>query len=340
MMAWPYTTTTTYVANNTPAIKAADLNNIQSAIANLQSGAAPIIYQANGASSSPLLKFGDSAGNQRWLIDHNGFPTGGRFSVFREEWLYNYNASGVGTNYNATFPVTGNNLCQWWATTHAAGNVTVAGPALNQNYSGGYLSITGETASSSSAFIRTAGLNSSGVGGTFVFSDNTVLLAEFEASTPATPANNYLQFGFLTNITSPTSAATAGVFMGARLGTDTNWQAYLADGSSSTNNATSTGVAISTFSGYPGVAFRVEYHGKNTALGVAAYGGVAANTAKAIYYVNGVQTNVLSASTLTTPASAYALFGVYCTATATAVGLLVGPVVIAWNRGIINPPAL
>lgn len=56
-MAWPLTPLTTYVASSTPAIKASDLNSIQSAINSLYSGALSIksLYvDGVGAAASPI----------------------------------------------------------------------------------------------------------------------------------------------------------------------------------------------------------------------------------------------------------------------------------------------
>jgi hypothetical protein len=38
-------------------------------------------------SNVPQLRFLDAAGNGRYVIDHNGFPTGGRNTEFNENWL-------------------------------------------------------------------------------------------------------------------------------------------------------------------------------------------------------------------------------------------------------------
>lgn len=40
------------------------------------------------ASDVPQYVYQDAAGNNRMVFDHNGYPTGGRISQFREEWPY------------------------------------------------------------------------------------------------------------------------------------------------------------------------------------------------------------------------------------------------------------
>lgn len=76
------------------------------------------------SSALPQIRLLDAAGNGKWLFDRNGYPTGGRVSLFREEWCAN--------------PGSGASL--WSNAGGAGGSALCANP--NANYGARYLQLT------------------------------------------------------------------------------------------------------------------------------------------------------------------------------------------------------
>jgi hypothetical protein len=71
----------------------------------------------------PLASWLNGAGNGRWLVDHNGFPMGGRISEVSEEWDFSAGALGAGA-------IAGTR----WTTALAAGSaVSLQSPTANYN---------------------------------------------------------------------------------------------------------------------------------------------------------------------------------------------------------------
>jgi hypothetical protein len=70
------------------------------------------LWAAPSTGLTPQVQFKDAAGNVRWVIDHNGYPTGSGMSQFREEWFANpgannslwSNSGGAGGSILSTNP--------------------------------------------------------------------------------------------------------------------------------------------------------------------------------------------------------------------------------------------
>jgi hypothetical protein len=89
---WPLTPLTTYSPGSTPAIKGTDLNAFQAGTNGIVAGTFTLGSVTVGGGpggatvtlpgpDSPRMLALDAVGNNRWLIDHNGFAMG-RISRF------------------------------------------------------------------------------------------------------------------------------------------------------------------------------------------------------------------------------------------------------------------
>jgi hypothetical protein len=95
------------------------------------------------ASDLPQYVYQDAAGNTRFVVDHNGYPMGGRISQFREEWAYSTQpGAGTGIAWSGT-P---------WTTDIATGG-SIANTVPSASYNARYLTLTPPTTLSFSSVI-------------------------------------------------------------------------------------------------------------------------------------------------------------------------------------------
>lgn len=260
-------------------------------------------------SDTPLLVVAETVGqNARSLVDHNGFPMG-RYNGFSECWLL---AIGLGASAGPT--VFGFSP-SWSMQTGANASITQLAAAAGYPTPG--VTMTPGTANTN--FAVTASSVSM-----FYPDTNLSLVMEWEFVPNTSLANITWQLGFNATLSgSPAGSGPAIQFSSAAGG---NWQMATAAGGGLT--LATPGSPIAPVVGTR-QRFRIEYHGSATPIGIAATDGLAINTAKARFFINGVR---YGSTSTTLPNGLFNVcFSGWCTGAATGSGTI-GPVRCAWNR--------
>jgi hypothetical protein len=259
-MAWPLTPLTTYIANSVPAIKAADLNGIQSAINQLYTGQNTIAKLAidgmgnNGSILNnddaqlfitksaegiykPLIIAAVSTGSTRFVVDHNGYISDQNIVKYSTDFI------------------------QQTGLLNADGYVPGADPLFFKLYGGaGTGSVLGFTANyNSSALELKPGTVNGDYSSAFVFNfckpkNATLAVLEWDMYLSHVGTNSVDICCGLFDATDPTATVSRAFFR--KQSTDTNWQVY--SGSSGGVTTSDTGVAPTV--GVP-QKFRIELLG-------------------------------------------------------------------------------
>lgn len=258
-------------------------------------------------STTPLALFANSAGNTRYMIDHNGFPDG-RISTFKEDWNIVQGSSSTSANPLSNYPM-------WMTTISGAGASFAGAGTMSSVYGGHVVDIRhGSTTNGAKVFVAT----------TNKMMDPTCTFAswvlEFDAAFDAVGANSVTAYLGLSSAQDPT-AATSGFMWFTKRSTDTNWQAQCGTTTPGGTVTTSdTGVAA-TASGSGLQRFRLEYHGSTTPFGAATV----------LFSVN--DSSPISITSNVPTAQMNIAFGTTLTATAgTSLDFFLGSVNFVWNR--------
>lgn len=257
------------------------------------------------SSTLPQLRFVDSAGNGRFLIDHNGLPTGGRVSVVSEPWLLAPGASGSA-----------------WS--------TVLGTAA---------ALTGQSPSASynARFIQVTPSSTSGVSNYGLATTSALILA----NTAGMSLSAEWEFGL--NAAGAGTTSNTSWFMGFDSGTDplgadsncvgfykkfnsANLQILTGNGSSPIFWTTTTPPTAGAF---PTDRYRIEIQGSGSPY--AAY--------QARFYVNETLIQTVTSASLPAAAALRFMFGSANEGGAPSGSPLgfMGPPIIAWNRYTSGP---
>jgi hypothetical protein len=339
-MAWPITPLTSYVPGTPPAIKSSDLDDFQQAInwAYLGwytfralkmdgaggvdvSGAPPTdgtldMISPSAGELNPRLVTRDANGNARFIIDHNGLPTGAQRSELRQDW-FGLVSCGPGV---ASF----NMNAEWVAVTSANAQIVSTPGAADPGH----------------AIAANGLLINPGTGaGNFAEIGNPICLIRavpgfvmvlewiFKVRGQADNVSWYAGWNDANAGVDPTD--TTGNPVLARVikrSADTNWQLQIA--SAGAASYFDSGVAPGATSTPPYQRFRLEYHGSSTPFGAAALEGTLAGKDKVRLFINGnrLVTQVINAiGTLAFTA------GAYCSGVA-ATSAILGSVLWTFNR--------
>ncbi len=276
-------------------------------------GSAAVIHQVSG-NNAPQLVVMDFAGNPHGAFDHNGY-TLGRRSELRAEWLAPVNEGASTTSNPLTYERT------WSSVTTANASIIQQDPS-DSTYQAMALEITPGTANGNYAVINTYRYG-------WFPSTKMVLVMEYELYINGT---NVSWFHGLSSTQDPVAVNQNIVRFEKKTGADTTWWAVTCNTATGTLNrvdCATLGPGVATPSASVYQRFRIEYHGVDTAYGVAAVEGVGANTAKARFFIDEVRVATIGASM---PTGVMApMFGAKCTGASSSVGR-VGPVLVSWNR--------
>jgi hypothetical protein len=257
----------------------------------------------------PQWRFTDAAGNNRFLIDHVGFPAG-RLAQFREDWQTTM------SNYTTTQAVISENR-KWQYFAVGAAQVGSNNPDAINPVAHLDIAITTPPAPTAIGYLSTSKplLNT-------VFTNQSVVL-ETEVGGSFLPGSTFY-FGFSAgqNPTTDTSYI--------RLRTSSSsWVAETAAG----GTPSSTSLA----KGLPGIwtadsRIRIEIHGSSSPYAVAS-----SNTVR--FYVGDVMLQQITGTSIPT-IPLYLGFGVSSTTYGSPIPtIIVSPITVFWNRWA-NPPGL
>lgn len=244
-MTWPLSRKRTYIDGITQ-VPAADMNDIQD-FSVLTETILGFPAAAPSTTSDIAQVVGkDAAGHVRGvLMDHNGLFTMGHANHFREEWRFVPNLVSSGAMANSI----------WQGVLSASCQISAS---LQNVYPAPMLSIFTDTTTSHKCFAATNGMQMPG-GCAFAS-----YVLEFDAAMSAIGANGNTYWAGLCGTTDP-SVSTANGFAWFRKGSgNTNWQAEVGNGASTTTF--DTGV-IPTLSSSRLQRFRIEYHGSTSPYG-------------------------------------------------------------------------
>jgi hypothetical protein len=326
-MAWPFTPTTTYLASSTPAIKASDLNNFQSAINTVYNTIFPT--QAAPSVYTPQLLLKDTGGNVRGIVDHNGLFTNGNVAVFEECWVNGgvplLSTPGAHIPISSAYP-------RWYCYLDAAANGGLTDYFGGANYPlNAAQIITNGTAPGSTALYSNcsvsiptftglssvqewdAGLNPNATGGSGSGNIAYMGLDGTGGSSNLGNSTSYIRF----------EGSYAGNWICAALG---------ASGGRQTVN---TGISVPTQND-PITRFRLEYHGSTSPI------GILNGAATALFFINGSLVGTLtSAGTPKLPTGNQSLaFGVNEPSSSSECVLSLGVVRASWNRFLAPTPVV
>jgi hypothetical protein len=154
------------------------------------------------------------------------------------------------------------------------------------------------------------------------------MVLEFEVSLSVVGGNNTTWgFGWNSDV-DPTNQDTESIRI-TKQSADTNWQFYTATGGGHTIIDTGITPVVDTFD-----RIKLEFHGKNTAVGVASVEGVGINTFKTRCFIN--EKHVATIGTNSPIAQTNLTFAGYCTGVSTCVASI-GPLLVTWNRYLSLP---
>lgn len=252
---------------------------------------------------TPQARFYDTAGNLRWLVDHNGFPMGRRSEV-REEWIHN-----IGTVAATATPIV---PMQRWSTTFtgAGGALTLTAPSSSYPANAPTIITTGGACG---IFLYTAA--------PLIHTGNTFLstVVEWEAGSPTNVSSGThsetIWMGLTDNPAAPASSNNYCWF--SCTNGQVNWQCANANGGAVTTVDSTVSESVFTS---PGQRMRIELHGS-----ASPYAG------KARFFINEalVQT---SATNLPASAALSFMVGSSGAASSVPVTLRIGPVLATWPR--------
>lgn len=207
-------------------------------------------------STLPQWRFHDAALNARFLVDHNGFPTG-RLNLMREEWLFVQASTSTPANPLSSYPL--------WKTTISGTSAAFGGAgAFGVSLYGG----------------RTANLqplNAATGAKSFIATTNQLIdpsktrvtwSLEWDAAPDAVGANGTTIYIGMSSAQDP-SAAASGFAWFKKASTDTNWQCQCGQGApgGTVTNTDSGVVPVPESSGNGLQRFKIELHGSATVYG-------------------------------------------------------------------------
>lgn len=320
-MAWPNTPFRTMIDGTTfwdAALAAA----LQSAINNItnrqQSLAGLLIDNAGGtalsarAADEPLALVKDSGGNRRFLVDHNGLPTGAGISQFHEEWAWTTDPAGPPQTH-AIWTST-----RWFYDLATAGAINMQTPSAS--YDARFLKLTPTTAFSATA-----------LWGPQLFlcnnaNQSVVLETEVGLNTAGAGITGGVDFsiGFQDGTDDPFTCQNS-VYL-RKLNNSANWGLIsIKAGSLASSTVTSTPPTAGTF---PTDRIRIEIQGSSSPYG--AY--------QARFFVNEVLLGTIVAANMP---GAFSMCPVVSFNTASAPTgsplAYIGPLTVTWNRFLTGP---
>lgn len=271
------------------------------------------VYQWTSA-FTPQAQWKDSAGNVRYLIDHNGYPAGRR-TEFREGWFggaFNYATAGI---------VPGLPLWQVYAANAPTGFST--GPIFGGiSYPSSMAQIDPAQANAGKLAIST--------GAGLVLQTYSAFIMEWEAALNTVGANNqtfFVGIGAEATGSDPMVATSALAFR--KTSAQTNWQAYTGSGTAQTSTDTGVAPVANTLQ-----RFRIAYYGSATPI------GIAQGSAVALFWINEALVAAVTATLPTaggTAARDELCFGLGALNTAglgAAQPMVVSPLYATWNRAL------
>lgn len=299
-MALPYSISTSYVPNNPPAWKAQDFNDLQKYLSQAYNLLGlPSALPTTGSDVPQMILQNAASNNRVVLVDHNGLPTMGGVTVFREDWRVPISA------FTTAGAMTSSGMPQWFLTVAGTptGLVTNSPPGqcgfVNLNTNANKLAlatnntilIPGNTFQST---VLETDFTMDAIGGNSM----TVWFGFSGGRDPSSPSNGYAWFKKATG--------------------DTNWQVQTNDGT--TTNSQDSGQVPIIDASY-GQKLRVEYHGS-----AAPYGN-----ARVRFFVG---STLVATSTANLPTqNQYIVAAVLCTSgSGTGHDINIGPVVATANR--------
>lgn len=268
------------------------------------------------ASDTPQYQYQDAAGNTRLVVDHNGYPLGGRISEFREEWAYTTNpGSGLQTAWAGT---------PWTTDINASGATggALALTAPTASYNARYLTLTPPTTLGASTVLW----------GPQLFIANAAAMSvvmEFEFGMNAAAAGTASKTSYLVGLQDGTDDPTTdqNVITLYKKYNQANWQRMtLAAGVLKDSTLTST---APTAGAYPTDRFRLEIQGSSSPYG--AY--------QARIFINETLIGTIAAANLPGAIALRPVFSAF-TENGAPVGsplAYVGPVKLMWNRFLSGP---
>ncbi len=251
-------------------------------------------YPPSTSDNAPQTLWTDADGNNRYLIDHNGYPMG-RATIFDEPW-------GGFIDEAATIDVLGG---RWhFVSSGSSGGGTMINQDPVSSYPSAFMQLSNDGSISSVARMHTEPIVY------FLNTGNFSLVLEWEAALTNIGANDTLIYMGLSD------AAGSIAIAFRKSSAETNWRAYAFDGSTTTNQDTTV---VPTAGVYPTQRFRLELHGS-----ASPYAGM-----KARFFINETLTNTLTSALAS---GAYTLFFNNTASGATQNDLCVGPIRAVWNR--------
>lgn len=264
------------------------------------------------STNTPQQFFKDAAGNVRSLIDHNGFPNGGRFSQFRELWDFSQGSTAAtsGTMDNK----------KWvWNASSASGLLSLQPGPLSNSYPFPYAQID------PGGSVNVNGSIASAVPVLFPQFTGLTHRLEMEVAIKSTSSQQHL-FGLGTR----QNVFSGGVLTGQsylafkRLGgTDTNWQCQTYNGTSTTNVDSGVAPTSQQFQ-----RFTIEFQGS-----ASPYAATTVN-----FFINGTLV-ATSTTNITTSSVYYIVYWVIDNGSGSSNPLFMGPTQATWNRWL-TPDAL
>jgi hypothetical protein len=304
-------------------------------------GAAPSYVNPTATEFGPTLRFLDASGNVRGLFDHNGYPTGRRTEL-REEWVGGTSTSAVNiasiTSINCW---TGGGVSWAGGSNHTnvitAGNAQIVHTAASSDATlgSGYLDLLNDTHNGAG--------DCSWVTSVFpvvYITDNIVLVAEWEAYTSFSAGiNEIVSVGFFSNAglgsnlpantTSSSGARGWAIFQSDNRSAAGAWSSRFGNDLASVDTASGLSPVANTYN-----RFRIELHGKSTALGVA----LGATSVVGVFYINETQVYRNFVASNFPAGSLFFAWSIYNWAgVASQQTMRMGPILITYSRMLSVP---
>lgn len=259
-----------------------------------------------GTDSPQILMLDSTGGNNRLVIDHNGY-LGGYVTMFREDWMSAFSSTTTATSADGKWSWLDGTAGATFSLSSFSVAPTNARP-FNQ------VKIVPGVQNADDSDIRSTQ--------TVYPSDNASIVLE-TALVLNNLSNVTWNFGLASggNLSGSSEAAVFNFIAGTGIFAQTYHSGVGTGG-------IATGVSLTANTVYN---LRIEYHGVNTPIGVAALESVAANTAKVRFFINGTRV-VTSGSHIPAGAMCVFLEG-DCTGATTTFALL-APVRLSYNHAL------
>lgn len=289
-------------------------------------GPSLVTHQSATANTQPQYVTKDTSGNNRWLVDRNGYPMG-RVGLWSENWQLSAYLTGAAVNATGAAGFLGQQVPGWYYDCETTDNTVTL--AINGRATSGLsvaqINFSGTSARSS--FLYPAGTlfdsswtNLCAVVEWYAYT-NLSTAVTFYHGLVGNPTNvTFLTWGKFTGATNAGACKDGAFFTRAATA---NWQCV----TQQSNVATTTDSGVAWVSGTL-YSFRIEVYGSGTPQG-----------AKVLFYINN---NLVATNTTNLPASILRFsYGGNPTATgAQGSSMGVGGIRAAWNLNDLSIPAL